>query len=291
MATKKAVVEEETLPAVATPAGALVVADYADDAGRGFEGESASDFSIPFIDLLQALSPQVNADDSYLRPGMFYNKTTQKAFSGKTGFDFVVGAVQHVVVEWVPREQGGGLVETHPHNYDKFLRAKTITGRNFGKFSTAYDKERNPIGNDLVETYYLYGVVCEDGEPCGMAVMALKSTNIGPFRKYNTRINEFKLRGPDGKILTKPDGTPLRIPRFAHLVKITSKQEQRTKGVSYNFVFEPGTDNDVEKSLLPRNDQRYQAARALLDLVEGGQAKAVESDSGEAEESGDSIPF
>lgn len=289
MAKKSAA--EEMVPAVATQAGALAVAEYGDDAGRGFEGESASDFSIPFIDLLQALSPQVTAEDSDMKAGMFYNKTTQKAFSGKTGFDFVIGAVQHVVVEWVPRDQGGGLVETHPHNYDLFLKAKAITGRNFGKFSTAYDKDRNPVGNDLVETYYLYGVVCEDGQPSGMAVIALKSTNIGPFRKYNTRINEFKLRDANGKIVTKPDGTPIRIPRFAHLVKITSKQEQRTKGVSYNFVFEPAVDNDVEKSLLPRADQRYQAARALLELVEGGKATAVETDSGETPAKSDDIPF
>ena len=56
---------------------AEMMADMETQAGAGFEGATAEDFSIPFITILQKMSPQCDEDsDGYVdgaKPGMFWD--------------------------------------------------------------------------------------------------------------------------------------------------------------------------------------------------------------------------
>jgi hypothetical protein len=81
--------------------------------GSGFEGMSTNDIAIPFILLLQALSPQLRGTTkiSGAEEGDFYNNVTKEVY-GKN-LSLIPCAFKKSWVEWIPRGQGGGYVQEH----------------------------------------------------------------------------------------------------------------------------------------------------------------------------------
>lgn len=252
---------QKTDVAVQEAAGAVGAAlDYGDDFGGGFKGQTSDDQMIPFIEVLQGLSPKCLEEDSDARPGMLRDTATDEIYSGKTGILFVPACTQHVVCEWRPRDAGGGLVGRHePHG--QAHRAAEALSRN------ANGKVVNAEGNEMQETFYVYGIVCDDeATPIGAAVIGCASTKIKPYRGWMTRLNKFMVQTPNGG-KAKP-------PLFAHLTRVTTIGEKRAKGDSYNLVFSAATENDLMKSLLPRNHPAFIAAKELCASVEAGKATA-----------------
>lgn len=239
----------------------LAVFDYGSDAGAGFENQTSSDYSIPFLTVLQAMSPQVAdpADGGIdgARPGMILNTVTGEFFAGKDGLEFIPALTQHVFVEWVPREQGGGFVAIHDINSDVVKQGKA-NSKEFGKIRLAN-------GNDLIETFYVYGVTSFDGEPQGMAVIAFTSTKIKVYKAFSTKINMFTLKAPNGS-KQKP-------PLYAHALKLTTAKEKNNKGEFHNFSIAPAK-GDIVSSLLRPDDPRFQAAKDCYDMVTAGAARA-----------------
>jgi len=248
-------------------AGLPVTYDFGADAGAGFEDQSAADYALPFISVLQANSPQVEGEDSALKGGMLLNTVTEEAYSGKTGLEFIPAKTEHCFVEWVPRDNGGGFVAKHDENSPIVLKAKE-TSKEYGKLVT-------PAGNDLVETFYVYGVIVdESGIPGQMAVIAFTSTKIKVYRNFNTKINMF---------VHKKYGIPAKPPLFAHRIRVASFKDKNKKGDFYNFVLshaeadektEKGIVPAILKSLMTPDDPRYQAGKQCKELVESGMAKA-----------------
>lgn len=78
--------------------------------GRGFEEADAESFAIPFLSVLQKLSPQADPDDpAYVKgakPGMFINTVTQELFDEVT---IIPCAFQRRFNRWATREAGGGF--------------------------------------------------------------------------------------------------------------------------------------------------------------------------------------
>lgn len=238
----------------------LATYDYGSDGGAGFENQTSSDYSIPFITVLQQMSPQVkDPDDGGIegaRPGMILNTVTGEIFTGKDGIEFIPALTQHTFVEWVPKDAGGGFVAVHQIDSPVVAQAKA-NSKEFGKLKLAN-------GNELVETFYVYGVVSHDGIE-EMAVIAFTSTKIKVYKKFSTTINMFTVRLPDGR-KQKP-------PLYAHSLKITTTKEKNTKGDFFNFSISPANGN-VANSLLSPSDPRFQAAKDCYDMVKGGTARA-----------------
>lgn len=230
--------------------------DYGEDSGQGFEGQTSADYSIPFIAVLQQMSPQCDGSVEGAKPGMLFNTVTGEMWDSKEGVEFVAGTTEHVFVEWVPREKGGGMVGRHEAESD-VVRSARARNSEFGKLRTA-------SGNDLIETFYVYGVLCAGGEPSERVVLAFTSTKIKTYKHWNTKVGFFMVPTKNGK---------MRPPLFAHLVKVTSTKEKNNKGEFYNFVLAPAN-GDVAKSLLPSSDSRYNAAKDVKEAVLAGQAKA-----------------
>ena len=95
------------------------VHDYGEQAGAGYEGTTTDDFAIPYLNLLQAMSPEVAEDGSKLEgasAGMMVNSVTKELYDGKKGLVFVPCSTSHVFVEWRPRDSGGGIVARHLRN-------------------------------------------------------------------------------------------------------------------------------------------------------------------------------
>jgi hypothetical protein len=272
MATKK----NSNVPAKAEEKTTAVTAfeGYAEYEGDGFENQSQDDIAIPFMNLLQALSPEVQPDGvEGAKAGMFINSVTQELHED---FVFVPAITQHVFVEWVPRDQGGGIVGTHSKD-SEIVKVAKAGAKEFGKYKTE-------DGNDLVETFYLFGIVVQDEVPVSMAVMAFTSTKIKAYRAMTTRCRTFQVQVGDRRM------TP---PLFAHQLRIKSMQQKNTKGTFYVPTITPAVDGDIKASLLTTDDPRFLMGKQCRDMVMEGRAKADESSQGGAEQTdGDEkLPF
>lgn len=240
--------------------GALVAHDYGSDAGAGFENQSGADISIPFLAVLQALSPQCEGEDAKCRPGQLFNTVSEEAVKGSEGVLFVPATTKHVFVEWKPRDQGGGLVNVYEID-DPFVAECKDKATEFGKIKT-------PTGNDLIETFYVYGVqLDDDGEtPVGPLVIAFTSTKIKKYKAWNSRLKMFAHR---------KFGLPAAPPLFAHKTRVTTVSDENTKGKFFNFDLKPAVDGDVFKSLLDPSSEALNTARQVREMVATGVARAA----------------
>ena len=273
--TEVAVVEEPNT-AVAT------VYDYGEDTGVGTE-ITAAEMTTPFITLLQALSPQVEDDDD-LKAGMLYDVISGQSWSGEEGLVFQMAARTHEFVEWVPRNEGGGLVARHEPNSPVIARAKEhaeAEGLPYGKLKAGDDFQ-----HDLVETYYGYiNILTPDGEDLEtFAVIPFKSTMIGAYQQFRTATARVKMAGR----------TP---PLFAFRAVMTTRKEERDGNKFYVPVIKPFGGN-YKASLIPPQHPLIAAGRELNKMVSSGDIdvdlNAADSKAGQGGEStsgDDNIPF
>lgn len=81
--------------------------------GKGFENTTIEDFALPFLHVLQKMSPEVDkADPKYVKgaeTGMFMDSVTQELFDGEKGLEVIAVDFQKVFNLWVPRNAGGGF--------------------------------------------------------------------------------------------------------------------------------------------------------------------------------------
>jgi len=254
----KAKTEEETKVATTPPqtGGAMVVHDYGDDAGKGYEHQSKADSSIPIINLLQALSPIVVAEKA--KAGQFYNTVTEQVWDREKGFLFLPATTRHVYAEWVPRNEGGGGGGYRgQHEVESTIVAKAI------KESVKFGKFKTDEGNNLVETFYVYGVICgDDGRPESMALLPFWSTKIKPYRAWMTRLRGFN--GANGG----------KIPLYANLTKITSMLTHNKENKQFYIPqIGSGDPRGLLQSLLAQDDERFLMAKACNLLVDSDMAK------------------
>lgn len=255
--------------------GALAVYDYGQDAGAGYENQTAADVQIPFITILQDLSPQVKKRDPlYIagaEPGMLLNTVTGEILP--EGVEFIPSTTEQCFVEWRSRDAGGGFVARH--DLDSAIVQKARAEQTFGARYTS------PDGNDLIDTFYMYGllVIGDRFEP---AVIAFSSTKIKVYRKWNTKTRAFQIAGPEGRKITPP--------LFAHRVTIGAATEKNAKGEFWNFTLKPAA-GSVAESLLAPDDVRYQAAKKLKEMIGAGMAKAAYESQGDSTEGDADVPF
>jgi hypothetical protein len=231
---------------------------YADYAGAGFENQTSDDYSIPFLQILQALSPQIQENDA-LRQGMILNTVTGECWDGKKGIAFVPATTQHVYVEWKPRDAGGGFVGIHEVNSELVNHAKAASSE-YGKYNT-------PDGNELIETFYVYGIALDDDGNASEAVLAFSSTKIKKYKGWMTKAKTIQIPLPDGRRIPAP--------LFAHRYRLKTVSEKNNKGQFFNWdaiVFD-GT-NAQEARLLP-DDPLFQSAVNIKNLIEQGKARAA----------------
>jgi hypothetical protein len=264
-----------------TNTGLATTPDYGDVEGSGFENQTRDDMSTPYLSLLQTNSPQCgDVEDGGLegaKPGMFLNSATEELYDGRDGGVIVVPATtQHLYVEYKPRDEGGGFVSTHAVASDIVRHAKAE--------AVAFNRLKSPEGNDLTEAFYVYAVVCEDGEPLGGIVIPFTSTKIKTYKKWNTRIGTL--------LVPRADGTRRRPPMFAHQVRITSLKQENQHGKFFVFDLAPAKGTLVE-SLLEPDDPCFVAAQDLMNSVAAGETEAKQpaSQDGGGEANSDNVPF
>ena len=231
---------------------------YADYAGAGFENQTSDDYSIPFLQILQALSPQLQENDS-LRQGMILNTVTGEVWDGKKGIAFVPATTQHVYVEWKPRDAGGGFVGIHEVNSDLVNHAKAASSE-YGKYNT-------PDGNELIETFYVYGIALDDDGNASEAVLAFSSTKIKKYKGWMTKAKTIQIPLPDGRRIPAP--------LFAHRYRIKTVSEKNNKGQFFNWDAIAFDGENAQQARLLPDDPLFQSAANIKSMIEQGKARAA----------------
>jgi len=240
-------------------AGVLAKADFGDFSGMGFENQTSNDMVIPFIGLLQALSPQVQDSDpsriKEAKAGDLFNTVTQELIPAPAYF--VPCCTDNVYVEWVPRDSGGGFAGIHTLDSDIVGIAR--------QSAASFNELKTPEGNDLIETFYIYGLLLEgpdDKESVSPIVLAFTSTKIKIYKRLMTTLRTIK-------------GRP---PMFAFRLAISSVDEVNKKKQAYkNFKIEPVHGSLAESANLPGSDFECLLAegKALVEAIRGGKARAA----------------
>jgi len=219
--------------------------DYSQYAGMGSEQVRTTDLATPYLTILQKNSPQVDPDSpKYItgaQVGMILNTVTGEIFDGKTiGITVVPCNFTPKVVEWVPRDSGGGFVAAYDPEAAEVKEAVAENLRN--------DKNKliNRKGNTMVDTAYHFVGHIIDGvfHP---AIVSMTSTQHKPSRQWNSMINGIMLPVPG-----KP-GRKYNPPRFSHAYQLTTAVQKNGEFTSYNWkvaLLGPITDPDVFQAAL-----------------------------------------
>lgn len=254
------------------------LAAYADYTDLGFEDQSSDDYSIPFLGVLQPMSPIVQVPDAVARPGMIINTVTGELYKGTEGVVFVPAATVHNFVEWRPRDAGGGFVAQYDLNDP--LVVKATQGHTVGKIIL-------PSGNELIETYSVYGLVVNSDGSFAPAVVAFTSTKIKKYKHWMTKARTIQIDVGGGR--------RIKAPLPAHKYRLKTTSEKNTKGQFFNFDI--GFDGaNAEAARLGPKDEIFLAAFDLNAMVREGQVKVAHDSQAATEGGGDmggesEVPF
>ena len=186
----------------------------AKDAGLGNENVGSEDQTIPRLNLLQALSPQID-EVKEAKAGLFHNSVTDELYEQV----FVVNLMySKEFAIFKKRKLGGGFHGNFVNRDDVTVALGELPG--------------NTDDYDIVETAkHTCLMLDEKGVPVQPVLIYMKSTALNVSRKWNSEIN---LRSPES-------------PRFATVWKLSSRKQSNDFGTWHNFVaeFEAWTPEDL----------------------------------------------
>ena len=260
----------EVATAKNTALSADLLEDMMIDAGEG-TAFSADEMQIPFVRLLQALSPQLNKKKAeYIdgaSSGDAFNNVTGQYWDGEQGLTVIPCYQTTKYLEFTPREMGGGFRgEINPNN--PVLQQTTRSG----------SKEILPNGNELVKSDQHFCLIVDEDGGFQPAVIDMKSTQLKVSRRWKTQIAMQKVTLPDGRKVTPPV--------FATMWKLRSVEESNDQGSWSNWA--------VEKVGLVKDRDLYQEARTFRKSIEAGEVKAAPDEheqSAARQEADQDIPF
>jgi hypothetical protein len=217
--------------------------------GSGFENITADDLAIPFISILQALSPQVKKGEAQIdgaEEGFFFNNVTNEVLGDE--IRLISCAYEKVWNEWVLRENGGGFAFKHG---DGSILLKT----------TKDGKKRNILenGNQIVDTAVHYCLLVDENGVATPVVVGFTSTQLKKSRRWNSTMKGIKLT-------IKGKGT-VNPPMYSHIYTAKTVMEDNQEGEWAGWLIvnpEMITDPDL-----------YSEARKLHDDVTAGQVRTA----------------
>ena len=165
--------------------------DHFEEFGKdasGFEGINMDTVSIPFIRLLQNLSPQVKKNKPEFipeaEPGMLFNTVSEKLYTSP--LKIVVGKFERFYIEWKPNR--GPFVAAHDVVLvETEMMPQLARDENY--------KLYNPkTGNIFMDTY-IYYVTMPDAMEEGVCIISLSSSGIKEAKKLNRNLISTMIPG------------------------------------------------------------------------------------------------
>tara|TARA_A100000172_G_scaffold81078_1_gene72832 strand:+ start:6104 stop:6817 length:714 start_codon:yes stop_codon:yes gene_type:complete len=214
----------------------LAVIDFDADSGAGLENIGTEDIAIPYINIIQKVSPALEEIDGS-KPGDIFNSVSHEVYQE---LRVIPCAYKRAFVEWKPRSQGGGFVGEHSSS---------------SSFASNPRNEKGEIvldnGNVLVETAYFYVITCDTFE---RAVINMSSTNLKVARRWNGQMLNIKINGK----------TPAM---FSHSYVVSTVLQKNDKGTWYTF--------DIKDAMQLDNVNHYNLGKSLSTKVIEGKMQAT----------------
>jgi len=217
------------------------VLDFSADASQGLENVDKDSLAIPFLQVLQPLSPQIETVEG-AKAGKLINTITNELMDEA----FVVPvAFQRRFIRWALRENGGG--------YRGEMTAAEVEALNLKRD----DQGRLMYeGDELKDTRnHFVLIVSKDQTKFQPALFSLGSTQIKKSKRWLSRIQGIQLQDANGKIFTPPS--------FSHVYSVKTLKESNDKGFWY------GIDVDILGPVTSR--AIYEAAKAFHGQIVSGQ--------------------
>ena len=276
--TTNAAAEEEqtgTTALATTNGGALVEApsylaaeDFA--MAAGFEGADTDSYAIPFLQVLQKMSPLVDEDSpKYIegaKAGMIYNTVTGRLYDGKSGLLVIPCSYKRTYIQWGARDGDGGFKgEFTPDQYAAMVENKEV--------SVIDGKAYLPMENGKVDVkksdyiadtrvHYVLAIDPETGD-ASMAVISLAGTQTKASRTLMTLLQQKRVNTVHGKRMP---------PTFANLVRFTTMPMSNDKGNWSSAKF--------ELEGMVGDKQTFEDAKGFYNAISGGTIKADHAKSG-----------
>lgn len=237
--------KDVTKTAVNLPATTLP--DLEQFAGAGFDEANARDYAIPTLSIIQKMSPVLDETSAIYNPdakaGMLYNNVMNCVYDRGT-IAVIPVYFKTEIVEWVPRDMGGGFVGIHAAN------APII--------QSAHRTEKSPHavlpnGNLLVQTarHFCIAMPVDNSGDAFQTVISMTSTQLKKSRKWLSLMAT--------KMLSRPNGTKYQAPSFAYTYLLDTILEKNEKGSWYSWQIVPWgtTPTDlIEQAILFYNNLR-----------------------------------
>ena len=239
--------------------------------GTGLEETTTEDFAIPFIRVLQPLSPQLQKQNgSYVEgasAGDLYNTVTNAYYDGEKGISIVPCAYNKKYIEWIPREKGGGLVNA---NHDISILSKCTRDASRRTFT--------PEGNEIVETAQYFVLVLEP-EP-QQAVLAFTSTQLGVSRKWLSMLRMARVQNSSG--------ASVQAPMFAYTYRLSTVTQSNDKGSWNGYSISQESATDLSVALMARD---FMSAARSGDVQVKEEQQRDDSANNDKDIAKDDIPF
>lgn len=203
------------------------------DAGVGLENITTEDMQIPFIRIIQALSPQLQKDDPlYIKgaeQGDIFNTVSQEIYKQDEGITLVPAFFEKKFLEFQLRSSGGG-----------FVRELAADDKDITMTSREGTIEMLPNGNELVRTHQHLVIAKSADGTIAPSVLDMKKTQLKVSRRWNTLKNSARL--PSGALM----------PIYGTAWQLTTVLEANDQGKWFNYKLDRINDvtPEIEKMML-----------------------------------------
>ena len=216
------------------------------DAGVGFEEAGREAYAVPFLRVLQDLSPQVKPKMSgYVKgakPGMIFNTVSQEVYDS---IRVIPCHFTQTFIEWVPRAKGGGLAAVHPATSPIVSKATRNGSRNV-----------LPNGNELADTRSHFVLVLKEDGTYEGALIAMASTALKISRRWMSQMRSATITVGDR--LVEP-------PMFAWSYRLGTDEEANDQGSWHTW--------SVSERERVTDPELYRAAKHFGQVMRGGEVR------------------
>jgi len=247
--------------------------DFAAFAGEGMDAISTDDMQIPFLRIIQPLSPEIIKNDPKFIKGAsagdLFNTVTGQTWDGEQGCIVIPCGYTVKYLEFGLRTSGGGFMgELNPNDPDV---------ANTHREGAA---EILPSGNELVRSaQHLVMIVDPETGVSQQAICDMKKTQLKVSRRWNTQMKMVRYNGPKG---------PFSPPMWGTAWRLSVVSESNDKGTWYNFAVE-----NVQPTEVPQS--AFAEAKAFFQSFKAGEVKTAAGTADEIHDTqssvSDDVPF
>jgi hypothetical protein len=201
MPKKEEVVKQEAMPVEQIP-------EYLrTGTGKGNENVTMKDMTVPRLQIVQDLSPELDADNAEkfipaISKGDVFNSLTREFFKAVQVVNIFYRMEYNI---FVTRKRGGGFRGTY---------------QDLEAANRAVKQSDHPEDLEIIDTgVHFVLILDEHGTPIGEAAIPMKATQLKVSRNWNSLI---RMRGEN-------------LDRFASTWKLTTIKQKNDKGNFYNF--------------------------------------------------------